>query len=128
MAAARLKWSTSKVADAKLAVELEGDVPKDWRRSFEATVRQLGVGAWGDVEIKKNTVRVSGVAPGSEDKLRHHLESIVEQANASQRLAEAEAETAVEDAESPAKDGPDAQMTERFRSFAEEEGQEGSDT
>jgi hypothetical protein len=67
-------------------------------------VRLLGAGDWGDIEVKKGTVRVTGVEPGSEEKLRHHLEAVVAQANADH----------VSDDED---EGPDAEMTRRFRSF-----------
>jgi hypothetical protein len=75
MADVRLNWATAEVQDAKLTVELEGEIPKGWRDSFETTVRLLGHSGWGKVRIKKQTVRVSEVVPGSEEKLRHHVTS-----------------------------------------------------
>ena len=120
-----LDWSTAEVKDAKLTVPLDGDLPKGWKQSFEATVAMLGAGEWGEVELKKGTVRVADVAPGSEEKLRHHLEGVVQQANSDhepERSEDSEDEEApdADESESGADgedDGPDAEMTRRFRSL-----------
>ena len=130
MSSVRLGWASAEVKDAKLTVALDGDVPKEWKKSFETTVRLLGDGEWGEVKLKQGTVVVSDVAPGSEDKLRHHLESIVVQANAALQAREREAQEASDEGEGDAPSGADAEMTGRFRSFAEESEaseQEGSD-
>ena len=122
MALVTLDWSTAEVKKSKLTVALDGDVPKGWRKSFEATVRLLGGGDWGEIEVKRDTVRVSDVEPGSEEKLRHHLEAVVQQANADHEPDESEDDAApdAEQSEPGADDedeGPDAEMTQRFRSF-----------
>lgn len=120
-----LSWSAAEVKSSKLTVPLEGEIPKGWKKSFEATVKLLGAGEWGEVQIKRDEVQVSDVEPGSEEKLRHHLESIVTQANADHEPEEAGGS---EDDEAPdtdeaepgadeQNDGPDAEMTRRFRSF-----------
>jgi hypothetical protein len=122
MSSVNLTWTSAEVRDATLTVGLEGDLPKDWKHSFEQTVKLLGDGEWGEVKLKKGAVRVSDVAPGTEEKLRHHLEAIVAQANAThERLEGDEAESDPEepDDSEEQQDGPDAEMTERFRSFAE---------
>ena len=49
MAEVTLTWSAAEVANARLTVPLEGDIPKGWKRSFEATVRLLGGGEWGAI-------------------------------------------------------------------------------
>ncbi len=116
MAPVSLSWSTAEVKKAKLTVALEGDMPSGWKKSFETTVRLLGDGDWGEVEVKKGKVQVSDVSPGSEEKLRHHLEAIVTQANADHEPDEPD-----EDPDAPEEQGPDAEMTGRFRSFAEGE-------
>ncbi len=121
MAEITLDWSTAEVKNAKLTVPLEGDIPKGWRRSFETTVRLLGSGGWGEIQVKRDKVRVSDVEPGSEEKLRHHLESVVAQANADHELDEDEGDEATdEDPSEPGAgdqdEGPDADMTRRFRS------------
>jgi hypothetical protein len=116
----KLGWASAEVEDAVLTVGLEGEVPKGWKQSFETTVRLLGDGAWGEVRIKKGTVRVTNVEPGTEEKLRHHLESIVAQANAAHEGPEPESRAESEDRGDALSSGPDAEMTGRFRSFAEE--------
>jgi|SRR6185312_300198 hypothetical protein len=108
-----LEWASAEVKDATLTVGLEGELPKGWKDSFERTVKLLGDGDWGDVALKKGSVRVSDVTPGSEDKLRHHLEAIVAQANADHEEHE--------DGDDDEREGPDAEMTDRFRSFAEDD-------
>ena len=87
----------------------------------------LAGGDWGEVELKKGSVQVSGVTPGNQDKLRHYLESIVQEANATHVSDEDDSDSESEGSE--AKEGqdsddesppsPDAEMTERFRSFAQ---------
>jgi hypothetical protein len=117
-----LNWSTAEVKDGKLTVPLEGDIPKGWRKSFETVVRLLGSGDWGEIQVKRDKVRVSDVEPGSEDKLRHHLEAVLAQANADHEPDDGEDEEApdADESEPGAGDedeGPDAEMTQRFRSF-----------
>jgi hypothetical protein len=116
-----LDWSTAEVKNAKLTVALDGDIPKGWRRSFDTTVRLLSAGDWGEIQVKKSKVQVGDVEPGSEEKLRHHLESVVAQANADHEPEESEdEETPDADESEPGAtdedDGPDAEMTRRFRS------------
>ncbi len=117
-----LNWSTAEVKDGKLTVPLDGDVPKGWRKSFETTVKLLGSGDWGEIQVKRDQVRVSDVEPGSEDKLRHHLEAVLAQANADHEPDEGEDDEDPDADESEPgagdeDDGPDAEMTQRFRSF-----------
>jgi hypothetical protein len=45
MADVRLNWATAEVENAKLTVELEGEVPKGWRDTFEPTARLRSAGA-----------------------------------------------------------------------------------
>jgi hypothetical protein len=111
-----LNWAEATVDDAQLSVPLEGELPEGWEKSFERTVRLLGTGEWGAVELGEQTVSVAEVPQGDEDKLRHYLESVVEQANAAHRPDESE-----DDGDEQGRQGPDAEMTERFRSFASED-------
>jgi hypothetical protein len=103
-----LSWSEAEVKDGELTVPLQGEVPKSWKQSFARTLALLGSGDWGEVALMKDRVRVADVTPGSEDKLKHHLEAVVAQAN-----------TTFEEDEEPEgqdqPDDPDAEMTERFR-------------
>jgi hypothetical protein len=114
-----LNWATAEVKDGRLTVELQGDVARAWKQSFETTITLLPGGEWGKVQLKKDTVRVSDVVPGNEEKLRHHLESVAAQANAAVRPAESESESeSAEGADESDRDSPDARMTESFRAFA----------
>jgi hypothetical protein len=123
----KLNWTDARVKDAKLTVSLEGQLPPGWKKTFENTVRLLGSDQWGKIEVKKRTVRVDHVAVGEEDKLRHYLEGVVEQANAAHN-ADEDASAGSDDEAS--RDAPDAELTERFRAFADDdaEGDRASDT
>jgi hypothetical protein len=102
-------------------------MPSGWKDSFEAVARLLASSAdWGEVTLKKKSVAVADVSEGSEERLRHFLESVVEQANADHQPDDAERDDSDEDAdEDEERDddsddaGPDAEMSERFRSFAD---------
>jgi len=123
MSSVKLEWASAKVEDATLTVALDGEIPKGWKQSFETTARLLGAGEWGEVKLKKGNVQVSDVTAGTEEKLRHHLEAIVAQANASLDESDDEAQEADGDGDhenGSEATGPDAEMTERFRSFAKD--------
>jgi hypothetical protein len=119
MSEVKLGWASAEVKNAKLTVALDGEVPKGWKESFERTLRLLGDGEWEPVELKKDSVQVAEVTPGTEEKLRHHLEAIVAQANAA--LERSENEGQGEDGDEDEPQGPDAEMTAQFRAFAEQE-------
>ena len=106
-----LDWSSAEVHDRELTVDLLGEPPRGWKSHFRSTVRLLGSGGLGDIRLKRGLVHVEDVSPGTEGKLRHHLEAIVAQAN--------EACTTDETREpGPAElDQEDADMTARFRGF-----------
>jgi hypothetical protein len=116
METVKLSWSEAEVKDGELRVPLDGEVPKGWKQSFARTLALLGSGDWGEVTLKKDTVLVADVAPGSEEKLKHHLESVVAQANTTLEEPEEEDEEELQDAEDDERGDPDAEMTERFRS------------
>jgi hypothetical protein len=130
MSDVKLNWSTAKVEDSKLTVDLDGELPSGWKESFDAVARLLASSAeWGELKLKgKKSVHVSDVPEGSEERLRHFLESVVEQSNADHQPEESggddadESEDADEDEggdEDKDERGPDAEMSERFRSFAD---------
>lgn len=122
MTGVKLDWSSAEVEGSDLTVAMEGGPSKTWMATFESTLRLLGHGDWGEVRLRKGKLRVSDVTPGSEEKLRHHLESIVAQANAHEKAGDDDAPPPQDDAETDERqdDGPDAEMTARFRSFAED--------
>jgi hypothetical protein len=123
MSEAKLDWSTAKVKDAKLTVGITGDIPSGWKDSFDTTARLLGrSGDWGEVSMKGKKVTVVDVTSGSEDRLRHFLESVVEQSNADHRQDDEDEEQRDDDERDESDDedaGPDAEMSDRFRSFAD---------
>ena len=112
MARKEIDWSTAEVHEGTLTVNVDGKAKKDWVRRFGAVVGRLDRAghAWGDISIAKETITVTEVEPGSENDLRHLLESTVQQVNAD--LDESPA------AEPAAADGADEQMAEAFRDFA----------
>lgn len=119
MALVTLDWSSAEVRGGDLEVALQGDLPKPWHEAFDRTVALLHGGEWGKVKLKKDRVRVQEVTEGCEDRLRHFLESALQQANASAGLREDEAQDEAGD-EDDEPDSLDAAMTEKFRSFAGE--------
>jgi hypothetical protein len=115
-----LDWGTAEVHDGELSVKLLGDAPRPWRESFQSTVTLLDNSGWGKIIVKKHSVRVADVQPGSEEKLRHHLEAVVQQANADHPPADDAQGERGEDGrsdEGPDEKSPDSEMTERFRAF-----------
>jgi hypothetical protein len=118
MSEIKLNWSSAKVKNGELKVDLEGKPASEWKRSFDDTVRLLGGGDWGRLRVKKGAVHIEAIVPGEEDKLRFFLESVVEQANAAQHAHESEESPK---ADSDGATGVDAEMAERFRSFSGEE-------
>ncbi len=114
-----IDWSTAQVSDGKLTVKVSGEPPSGWKERFKRTAALLGSGEWEEIRLKKGEIHVKGVPPETEDKLRHHLESLVTEANAVVPEPEPEPEEASESEPEPEEDGEDAKMTEKFRSFAE---------
>jgi hypothetical protein len=125
MSDVKLNWSSATVTDGKLTVELDGDRPRGWKKSFEKTVRLLGAGGnWGEVRVKKGQIHLSRLTPGDEEKVRHFLDSIVTQANAAHPASESDSDAT--DRQPPDESGPDAEMTKQFRAFAEPDRDSGS--
>jgi hypothetical protein len=137
MSDVKLNWESAEVKDATLSVQLEGDVSEEWQANFQTTAKLLG-GQWGEVELDDDSVKVGDLGGGDEEKVRHYLESVVTQANASIDSAESDdddSEDEDSDDEGESKDedekaegsedddgqrdrkDPDSEMTERFRSF-----------
>jgi hypothetical protein len=120
----QLDWSSAQVRDGTLTVEVTGERPKGWKSTFERTAKLLGRGDWKAVKLKSGKVRVTGIQDGSEESLRHFLEGVVQQANAThQPDIEDDDDRAGKDgdeteSDSGDRDDPDARMTDRFRNFA----------
>lgn len=121
MAPPRLDWSSAKVRKGELTVQVVGDPPKGWKDSFNSTAALLGGRDRGVVELRKRTAHVHGISPGDEERIRHLLESAIQQANAGHDVTGEDEEH--EQADEAGEDGEpsvDDEMTERFRSFASE--------
>ena len=121
-----LDWSTAEVQDHELRVALLGEPHKGWRQHFKATVKLLGNAQWGELTLKKSHLRIEDVTEGSEQELRHHLESVIAQANAA--VAADDERDQLPDEPGPAAENDlDMRMTAQFRSFAESERGDGPD-
>ncbi len=129
----QLDWNTAEVSEGKLTVSLDEKPGDEWVASFERTATLLDRGTWPEIKLKKRQIVVKQVEPGSEEKLRFFLESVVQEANAEHGSDEEEdsghepEEDAASEEDSPDDDDPDAEMTGRFRSFAGE-GEKASDS
>ena len=119
MGGVSLDWSSAEVRKGKLEVRLSGRPPRGWKGKFERTVALLPGGEWGKVAARKDRVVVEQVSEGAEERLHHFLESVVLQANSSFERKDAEEQREQDEAGDEPK-GPDAEMTERFRSFSSE--------
>ena len=123
----KLDWSSAEVSDGKLSVAVDGKLSSAWKGSFETVAHLLNRGDWSEVKLKKGTVRVEDIRPGDEEKLRHFLESVVQQANADQRPREEQQQPDEDDDRDQGADEgkpsqPDEEMATRFRAFAERAG------
>lgn len=134
----QLDWNTAEVSDRKLTVSLDEKPGEEWVASFERTATLLDHGTWPEITLKKRQIVVKQVEPGSEEKLRFFLESVVQEANAAHGSDDEEEspdepdkdsdeEEPQADEDSQADEDPDAEMTDRFRSFAGEGGTSSED-
>jgi hypothetical protein len=117
-----LDWNSAEVRNGTLTVELTGERPKGWKGTFERIVKLLGSGDWKAVKLKSGKVRISGVPEGAEESLRHFLEGVVQQANATHQPAgdgDEQRGSHASAGETRQRDDTDARMTERFRDFAQ---------
>jgi hypothetical protein len=118
----QIDWSSASVDDGQLTVAVAGEPSKEWTARVERVLDRLhsGGGGWGAIKVTKKKVTVDGVSAGSEAELRHLLESAVLQANAD--LAP-EKEDEGDDERSP----EDQQLTDAFRAFAPDDGDDDAD-
>src|ERR1700761_8668058 len=121
MDAPTLHWSGAEVRDGILTVAIDGDRPKGFKPAFARTVTLLGGGPAGPVTLKGAAVRVRDVGEGSEETLRHFLESVLQEVNTAlvpDDSGDEPADDADRDDADDEADDPDARMTERFRGFS----------
>jgi hypothetical protein len=111
---ATIDWGSAVVKDGDLTVDLTGEPNADWAGRVQAVLERLERpgSAWGATKVTKARIRVSAVAAGAEEDLRHLLDGAVQQANAD--FAPEEDDGADERSEA------DIAMTEAFRSFSGE--------
>jgi hypothetical protein len=111
-----IDWSAAEVQGGKALLPLTESVAKAWRERFEGVLELLGQGStgWGRIELTKKAINVADLEPGSEDELRHLLESVLLQVNT--ELHE-EPEQATDDPDD-ARARRDRQITEKLRSFS----------
>jgi hypothetical protein len=113
---AHIDWSTAEINDGTLSVALEGEAPKGFAKRVRTVLAVLdhGSGGWGEIAIHKNTITVAEIGDGSEDELRHLLESALLQANADLE----QTDTADPNAHEPDNHTErERAMTNTFRSF-----------
>ena len=90
----------------------------------------LDHGTWADIELSERTITVAAVEPGSEEKLRFFLDSVVQEANGEQpdENDDEERDGDQVETEPEADDDPDREMTDRFRASAPERPADSSDS
>lgn len=104
-----IDWDGAEVRGRELTVALSEPASPRWRERFEQVLAQLDRGTrhrWGAVRAKKRRIVVAAVEEGGEEELRHVLESLVQEANASEP-----------DPHETDGDDADARMASAFRSF-----------
>jgi uncharacterized protein YjiS (DUF1127 family) len=113
----QIDWGSADVQGGSLTVALTGRSSKAWRTRFEAVHALLEHSErdWGEVGLTREAIEVEAVREGSEEALRHFLESLVLQVN-----AELEPDDVGEDALTGADPqmASDRRMAATFRGFA----------
>jgi hypothetical protein len=120
--APEIDWSTSSVEAGALSVKLNGELPRGWNGRFKAVARLLDQagGRWASVRLTRAVVTVVGVRDGSEEDLRHFLESVVLQVNADLGLdGSSPGEAGEEISQAHRRGTADRAMAARFRAFAD---------
>lgn len=112
-----IDWGSAEVKGGTLAVQLTGSSSASWRNGCQRALVLLGSphGRWGEVTVKKKSIRVNDVELGAEAELRHFLESVVVEANAAlpQPARDGDGETPIDP-----QIEVDREMTATFRTFA----------
>jgi hypothetical protein len=112
-----IDWSAAAVTADLTVLPLTGDGAKDWSERFEGVVALLGnggSGGWGEISLTKKAIKVSALAPGAEDDLRHFLESVVVQVNSE---LSAQSDQPADEQQDP-QAAQEAEMTAKLRSFS----------
>ncbi len=111
MSRVAIDWSTAEVREGELRVAFEQPASGPQRKRMTALVERLQrLGEpWSEIAVKRGRLVVSDVGDGAEDDVRHFLESLVLEANATE-----------DDGEPEHVDERDRRMTEAFQAFAPE--------
>lgn len=118
-----IDWAAAEVREGTLRVPLQGEAGDGWRQHAERTLRLLGNEESERVSVEEGELQVEGVKPGEEERVRHLLRGLVDQANAACAAEEAaEQQDSGDSDEGP--HGDDARLTEAFRGFADGDGAE----
>ena len=112
-----IDWTTASVQDATLTVDIAGEPGKEWCSRLQEIIERLDRphSAWGEVEVKRSSLRAGDLTAGCEPDLRHLLESAVLQVN-SEFAPDPEDDASGNDARTEL----DREMTAAFRAFAGE--------
>jgi len=116
-----IDWANAEVRDGTLSVALSGASSKAWSSRFQGVLRLLAPSnaGWGEIVLQKRALEAGDVQGGAEEDLRHFLESVVLQVNAD---LVGETDPGATKAAQPEQDpnaAAEAEMSEKFRSFAE---------
>lgn len=117
--ARHIKWDSTQIEDGTLIVELTGPNSKVWNERFAGVLTLLDTphSGWGEVRLTKKGIKVGDCQQGTEEQLRHLLESIVMQVN-----TDTDAQENGTERESESEPDPDEQMAATFRGFASDHG------
>jgi len=115
---AEIDWTTAIVEGGRLTVGYDGEPSQAWADRVEAVLDRIDGPdrRWAKVSVKRKRVRVTCIAPGSEDDLRFLLEGAVQQANAD--FAPDEQDGGGGGGDGERRSNADEAMTATFRSFA----------
>jgi hypothetical protein len=111
-----IDWTSAQVRRGKLTVTLAETPSSAWRKRFRAVQARLQRAGepWDEIALKQAQITVSGVLEGSEADVRHFLESVVLEANASDPDAGAGQAAEGDDTQAPT---VDTRMTASFQAF-----------
>lgn len=114
-----LDWSSAEVTDGTLVVSLSRKAPKKWREAFERAAALLSHGNWHTrLSQKPSGIKLDPVRLGDEERVRQFLEGALLEANRTVVEAAELFEPEPDEQDAGSEPSEDAQLTQRFRSFA----------
>jgi hypothetical protein len=114
----QINWRTAEIHEGSLTVELTGEAPKGWGKHFKGVLALLEQNSsqWEKISLRKDRITVTDVRAGSEEELRHLLESVLLQVNSD--LEGDHPEPSSEPGDDHQAEA-DQRMTDSFRAFAQ---------